>query len=116
MKIAVSGKGRIGEVFLTSLLFGAFAESGYSILAVEAASNDNLTFASGFPHLEGITPLSEVADHIEEGIGARLAQVASYFELNPEIDGLSEKHSLEYSESKISNVPSFEFLGFVPHG
>ena len=36
MKIAISGKGGVGKTILASLLAKVFAESGYSILAIDA--------------------------------------------------------------------------------
>ena len=36
MKIAISGKGGVGKTLLASLLSNIFAESGYSVIAIDA--------------------------------------------------------------------------------
>ena len=54
MKIAISGKGGVGKTLLTALLAKIFAESGYSVLAIDADPDANLAATLGFPHPEKI--------------------------------------------------------------
>ena len=95
MKIAISGKGGVGKTLLTALLSRTFAESGYSVIAIDADPDSNLAAALGFPHPETITPISEMGDLIEERTGMRPGQSGAMFKLNPRVDDLSDKYSLE---------------------
>jgi len=96
MKVAVSGKGGVGKTLLASLLSRIFAESGYSVLAIDADPDANLAATLGFPHPEKIIPISEMKSLIEERTGTRAGQAAAYFKLNPKVDDLPEKYSQEY--------------------
>jgi CO dehydrogenase maturation factor len=101
MKLAISGKGGVGKTMLASLLCSILAQSGYSVLAIDADPNATLAIALGFPHPEWITPISEMADLIEERTGARPGQVASYFKLNPRVDDIPEKYWVEHNGIKL---------------
>ena len=101
MKIAVSGKGGVGKTMLVSLLSTILRQSGYSVLAIDADPNATLVNALGFPHPEKITPISEMADLIEERTGARPGQAAPYFKLNPKVDDIPEKYWVEHDGIKL---------------
>jgi len=101
MKIAVSGKGGVGKTMLASLLSAAFSKSGYSVLAIDADPNATLANGLGFPHPDKITPISEMADLIEERTGARPGQLAPYFKLNPKVDDIPEKYWVEHKGIKL---------------
>lgn len=101
MKIAISGKGGVGKTLLAALLSGIFAESGYSVLAIDADPNSNLAATLGFPHAEKITPISDMNDLVEERTGARPGKGAIFFKLNPRVDDLPQKYWLEYNGVKL---------------
>jgi CO dehydrogenase maturation factor len=101
MKLAISGKGGVGKTMLASLLSNMLAQSGFSVLAIDADPNATLALALGFPHPEKITPISEMADLIEERTGARPGQAASYFKLNPRVDDIPEKYWVEHNGIKL---------------
>ncbi len=65
MKIAISGKGGVGKTLLASMLSKIFAESGYSVIAIDADPDANLAATLGFPYPEQVTPISEMSDLIE---------------------------------------------------
>jgi CO dehydrogenase maturation factor len=92
MKIAISGKGGVGKTMLASLLSLAFAEAGYSVLAIDADPNSNLAATLGFPHPEEITPISEMRALIEERTGTPPGKSGGFFKLNPKVDDLPEKY------------------------
>ena len=95
MKIAISGKGGVGKTLLTALLAKTFAESGYSVLAIDADPDANLAATLGFSHPEKIVPIAEMEDLIAERTGARPGQMAPYFKLNPKVDDIPEKYALK---------------------
>jgi CO dehydrogenase maturation factor len=119
MKIAISGKGGVGKTMLASLLSVVFAESGYSVLAIDADPNINLAAAFGLPNSEKLTPISRMDDLIEERTGARPGQMAPYFKLNPKVDDLPEKCSLQYDGIKIMVMGPVKAAGtgcYCPEG
>jgi CO dehydrogenase maturation factor len=101
MKIAVSGKGGVGKTMLVSLLSTILTQSGYSVLAIDADPNATLATGLGFPHPERITPISEMADLIEERTGVRPGQAAPYFKLNPRVDDIPERYWVEHNGIKL---------------
>jgi len=86
---------------LVSLLSKIFNESGYPVLAIDADPNATLAASLGFPHPDGITPISEMGDLIEERTGARPGQTSPYFKLNPKVDDIPEKYWVEHSGIKL---------------
>ncbi len=101
MKIAISGKGGVGKTVLASFLSKIFAESGYSVLAIDADPDANLAATLGFPHADRITPISEMSALIEERTGARPGQATSLFKLSPKVDDIPENYSQEYKGIKL---------------
>ena len=96
MKIAVTGKGGVGKTLLASLLCKSFAETGYSVIAIDADPDANLASTLGFPEPDKIIPISEMKDLIEERTGSRIGQAESFFKLNPKVDDLPEKYSVKH--------------------
>ena len=101
MKIAISGKGGVGKTLLASLLSKIYSESGYSVLAIDADPDANLAANLGFPNPDKITPISELHELIEERVGAKPGQSASFFKLNPRVDDLPEKYSAKFGGIKL---------------
>ena len=101
MKIAISGKGGVGKTLLTAHLAKIFAESGYSVLAIDADPSANLGATLGFPHPQEIVPISEMDALIEERTGARPGKLAPFFKLNPKVDDLPEKYWVEHKGIKL---------------
>ena len=95
MKLAISGKGGVGETTLTALLAKAFAKRGYRVLAIDADPDANLAAALGYPSPETIRPIAQMAELIEERTGAKPGTVGAVFRMNPKVDDLPEKLSAE---------------------
>ncbi len=104
MKIAISGKGGVGKTLLSAILSQIFAESGYSVIAIDADPDANLAATLGFPHPEQITPISELEDLIEERVGVRPGQSGSFFKLNPRVDDLPESYSVKMDGIRIMSM------------
>ena len=75
MKIAISGKGGVGKTLLAAILSKIFAESGYSVLAIDANPDANLAATPGFPHPKKRVPISEMKDLIAERTVLNLERV-----------------------------------------
>jgi len=104
MKIAISGKGGVGKTLLASMLSKIFAESGYSVIAIDADPDANLAATLGFPYPEQIAPISEMSDLIEERTGARPGQSAPYFKLNPKVEDIPEKYALKQNGIRLMRM------------
>lgn len=101
MKIAISGKGGVGKTILAALLSKTFAESDYSVLAIDADPDANLAATLGFPEPEKITPISEMKDLIEERTGVQPGTTSPFFKLNPKVDDIPEKYAVECNGIKL---------------
>jgi len=104
MKIAISGKGGVGKTLLAAMLSKIFAESGYSVIAIDADPDANLAATLGFPYPDQVTPISEMSDLIEERTGARPGQSAPYFKLNPKVDDIPEKYALKQNGIRLMRM------------
>ena len=104
MKIAVSGKGGVGKTLLSSLLSKTFADSGFSVIAIDADPDANLAATLGFPDAEKLTPISEMSDLIEERTGAKPGESAPYFKLNPKVDDIPEKYALKHDGIRLMRM------------
>ncbi|GAH92454.1 unnamed protein product, partial [marine sediment metagenome] len=98
MKIAISGKGGVGKTTLAALLGMAYAESGYRVIIADADPDGNMASALGIPPelAEGITPIVEMGDLIYERTGAQPGTIGSFFRLNPKVDDIPDRFSVEW--------------------
>jgi len=104
MKIAISGKGGVGKTLLASLLSRIFAESGYSVIAIDADPDANLAATLGFPRADEIIPIAEMDELIEERTGAKPGQSAPYFKLNPKVDDIPDKYALKLNGIRLMRM------------
>ncbi len=97
-KIAVAGKGGVGKTTLAALLARIFANRGQSVIAVDADPAACLGMALGFPpDLQArVTPISELSALIEERTGAKPGSFGAYFQINPRVDDIPERFSVQY--------------------
>ncbi|MBI2860973.1 MAG: AAA family ATPase [Chloroflexi bacterium] len=96
MKIAISGKGGVGKTLLAATLSRKFADSGYSVLAIDADPDANLAASLGFPNPDSIVPLSEMKELVAERTGAEPGKPGVLFKLNPKVDDLPEKYCVRH--------------------
>lgn len=101
MKLAVSGKGGVGKTTFSALLIRTLADQGKKVLAIDADPDANLAQALGIDMAAEITPISEMKAVIEERTEAKVGTMGSFFKLNPKVDDLPEKLSLEIDGIKL---------------
>jgi len=101
MKIAVSGKGGVGKTTFASFLIRAMALEGKKVLAIDADPDANLAQALGVKNNEKIVPISQMNELIEERTEAKIGSIGAFFKLNPKVDDLPEKLSIEAHGVKV---------------
>ncbi len=95
MKLAVTGKGGVGKTTVVAGLAHLLAEKGKKVLAIDADPASNLAAALGFSPDRRLTPISEMKDLIEERTEAKPGAMGGFFKLNPRVDDLPERFTLE---------------------
>lgn len=101
MKIAVSGKGGVGKTTLASFIIKALADNGKKVLAIDADPDANLAQALGVKNSDQIVPISQMKELIEERTEAKVGTMGSFFKLNPKVNDLPEKLSIEVAGVKL---------------
>ncbi len=102
LKIAIGGKGGVGKTTITSLLARCFAaENKNKVIAIDADPVANLAAGLGIPEDQPITPISELKDLIAERTGAKPGTMGGFFTLNPKVDDIPERFSLERDGVKL---------------
>ena len=112
MKIAISGKGGVGKTTLAGVLARTLSAQKETVLAIDADPDSNLASAVGVPLdlLKNVTPLAEMTHFIEERTETRKGGYGSIFKLNPKVDDIPDKFSIDYEGVKLL------ILGSVPQG
>ncbi len=101
MKIAVSGKGGVGKTTFASFLIRALADEGKKVLAIDADPDANLAQALGVKDSDQIVPISRMKELIEERTESKPGTMGGFFKLNPKVDDLPEKLSVEIDGIKV---------------
>jgi CO dehydrogenase maturation factor len=113
MKIAISGKGGVGKTTLAALLAQVYADAGRNVLAVDADPSPCLAGALGFPSEQRskLHPISEMDDLIYERTGAKPGTTGGYFTLNPRVDDIPERFSVEFRDVSLLEMGSVDIGG-----
>jgi CO dehydrogenase maturation factor len=113
MKIAISGKGGVGKTTLAGLLAQVYAVAGHDVLAVDADPSPCLAGALGFPEelTEGLHPIAEMDDLIEERTGAKPGTQGGFFTLNPRVDDIPERFSVSHRGVRLLEMGSLDTGG-----
>lgn len=97
MKLAITGKGGVGKTTVCALLAQAFARDGHRVLAVDADPNSTLAACLGFPTPDSIAPLTEMSELIEERTGVKPGTSGAVFKLNPRVDDIPDRFSVQHN-------------------
>lgn len=103
LKLAVGGKGGVGKTTITSLLARLLAKHDQtkSVIAIDADPVSNLAAGLGIPEDKPITPIAELSDLIAERTGAKPGTMGGFFTLNPKVDDIPDRFSLERDGVKL---------------
>jgi CO dehydrogenase maturation factor len=103
MKLAITGKGGVGKTTLTSLLAWIYSTQGSKVIAIDANPDANLAEALGFSTEESqkVTPIADMRDLIEERTGTKQGSVGAFFKLNPKVDDIPERFSIQKNGIKL---------------
>lgn len=113
MKLAITGKGGVGKTTLTALIAQAYADAGRQVLAVDADPSPCLAGALGFPDelRAKLHPIAEMDALIEERTGAKPGTVGGFFTINPRVDDIPERFSVDHRGVKLLEMGSVELGG-----
>jgi len=95
MKVAVVGKGGVGKTTLTAALARRQAQSGRPVVAVDADPDGNLAMALGVSPKDMPEPIALMKDLIRERTDAKDEGAGLMFKINPKVDDLPEKYSVD---------------------
>lgn len=103
LKLAVGGKGGVGKTTITSLIARSIAafNKGTKVIAIDADPVANLAAALGIDESKPITPVSELSDLIAERTGAQPGTMGGFFTLNPKVDDIPDRFSIEKDNVKL---------------
>ena len=103
LKLAVGGKGGVGKTTITSLIARSIAalNKGTKVIAIDADPVANLAAALGIDESKPITPISELSDLIAERTGATPGTMGGFFTLNPRVDDIPDRFSIEKDGVKL---------------
>ena len=95
MKIAVTGKGGVGKTTVCALLAYVLKQRGLDVVAIDADPNACLAACMGYPDPAAIRPLVEMKELIEERTGVKPGTIGGMFRLNPFVEDIPAKCSVE---------------------
>jgi CO dehydrogenase maturation factor len=97
-KIAVAGKGGVGKTTFSGVLAYVLVAAGQTVYAIDADPNPTLGQVLGFPEdlVAKLVPIVEMPDLVEERTGSRPGESGAYFRLNPRVDDIPARFSVEH--------------------
>lgn len=103
LKLAFGGKGGVGKTTVTALIARTIAalNKDTSVIAIDADPVANLAAGLGIDETQPITPVAELSDLIAERTGATPGTMGGFFTLNPKVDDIPERFSIEKDGVKL---------------
>ncbi len=101
LKLAFGGKGGVGKTTLTALIARIIAQEEKKVIAIDADPVSNLASALGISEDIEITPIAQLSDLIAERTGAKPGTMGGFFTLNPKVDDIPDRFSLERDGVKL---------------
>jgi CO dehydrogenase maturation factor len=102
LKIAIGGKGGVGKTTITALLARCLAaDKNNKVIAIDADPVANLAAGLGIPEDKPIKPISELTELIAERTGATPGTMGGFFTLNPKVDDIPDRFSLQRDGVKL---------------
>ena len=101
MKLAITGKGGVGNTTLSSTLARLYADEGRTVLAADVDPDANLGLALGLTQeeVDEIVPISKMRTLVEERTGATAAN--KFFKLNPYVADIPDTFSKDINGVKL---------------
>ncbi len=102
LKIAIGGKGGVGKTTVTALLARCLAaDKNNKVIAIDADPVANLAAGLGISEDQSITPIAQLTELIAERTGAKPGTMGGFFALNPKVDDIPDRFSLEKDGVKL---------------
>ena len=111
MKLAIVGKGGVGKTTLSAALARRLAAQGRSVIAVDADPDGNLGSALGVPLDQLPEPIVQMRDLVLERTEAKDEGAGLMFKLNPRVDDLPDRFSVDAGGVKLFVLGTVELGG-----
>ncbi len=113
MKIAVTGKGGVGKTTFAAVLARLYAQQGRGVLTADVDPDANLGAALGFTpeEVDAIVPISKMSALIAERTGSSKDNFSKFFKINPRVDDIPDRFSVEKNGVKMLVMGTVENAG-----
>jgi CO dehydrogenase maturation factor len=111
MKLAIVGKGGVGKTTLSAALSRHFAKQGHAVVAVDADPDGNLATAVGVPEDLAPEPITGMRELILERTEAKDEGAGLMFKLNPRVDDLPDRFSVNCDGVRLFVMGTVELGG-----
>lgn len=111
MKIAIVGKGGVGKTTLSAAISRRFADLGRSVVAVDADPDGNLALALGVPQGQIPEPITGMRELVLERTEAKDEGAGLMFKLNPRVDDLPDRFSVDVAGVRLLVMGTVELGG-----
>jgi len=111
MKLAIVGKGGVGKTTLSAAIARRFADLGRSVVAVDADPDGNLALALGVPQDHIPEPIAGMRDLVLERTEAKDEGAGLMFKLNPRVDDLPDRFSVDVAGVRLLVLGTVELGG-----
>ncbi len=95
LKIAVAGKGGVGKTTVSAFVARALVSKGMRVVTIDADPVPSLASALGIENADEIVPIGKMDELISERTGAPVGSMGAMFRMNPAVEDLPEKLSIE---------------------